>query len=89
MFGNNDVLVAYADTDGQLGPTGTDGFARLVVPEDVAGGRYVSNIAEISIFDGTSASTVPGPTVGAGPASFAFAALVLGWLMRRRAHQTV
>ena len=32
---------------------------------------------------------VPGPTVGAGPASFAFAALVLGWLMRRRAHQTV
>jgi hypothetical protein len=34
-------------------------------------------------------TAVPGPTVGAGPASFAFAALFLGWLVRRRAHQTV
>jgi hypothetical protein len=32
-------------------------------------------------------SAVPGPTVGAGASSFAFAALFLGWLVRRRAHQ--
>jgi hypothetical protein len=30
---------------------------------------------------------VPGPTVGAGASSFAFAALFLGWLVRRRALQ--
>jgi DMSO/TMAO reductase YedYZ molybdopterin-dependent catalytic subunit len=55
-FGNNNILVAYADIDGQLGAGGPDGFARLVVPEDIAGGRYVSNIAEISIFDGVAAA---------------------------------
>jgi hypothetical protein len=32
---------------------------------------------------------VPGPTVGAGASSFALAALLLGWLARRRGHQLV
>jgi hypothetical protein len=32
-------------------------------------------------------SEVPGPTLGAGPASFVLAALFLGWLARRRASQ--
>jgi hypothetical protein len=32
------VLVAYTDTGGQLGPDGEDGFARIVVPGDIAGG---------------------------------------------------
>ena len=55
MFGNEPILVAYADTDGQLGTSGLDGFARIVVPGDLAGGRYVSNLNEISVFDGVSA----------------------------------
>jgi hypothetical protein len=33
-------------------------------------------------------AAVPGPTVGTGASSFALAALFLGWLVRRRAHQT-
>jgi hypothetical protein len=32
-------------------------------------------------------SEVPGPTLGAGPASFVLAALFLGWFARRRANQ--
>lgn len=34
-------------------------------------------------------SAVPGPTVGAGASSFVLAALLLGWLVRRRGHQMV
>lgn len=54
-FGNNSILVAYADTAGTLA---TDGLARLVVPGDLAGGRYVSNLYSLTVFDGTS---VPEP----------------------------
>jgi len=37
---------------------------------------------------GTNAvNGVPGPTLGTGGSSFAFAALFLGWLVRRRAQQ--
>ncbi len=39
-FGDAPILVAYSDTAGQL--VGGDGFARIVVPGDSAGGRYVS-----------------------------------------------
>lgn len=63
MFGNEPILVAYADTNGQLGAGGADGFARLVVPGDIAGGRYVSNIADLYVFDGVSA--VPEPSTWA------------------------
>lgn len=49
-FGNEPILVAYSDEDGLL--TG-DGFARLVVPGDIYGGRYVSNLASFTIFDPT------------------------------------
>lgn len=55
-FGNEPILVAYSDTLGQL--TGADGFARLVVPGDIAGGRYVSNLASLTVFDPTA---VPEP----------------------------
>jgi DMSO/TMAO reductase YedYZ molybdopterin-dependent catalytic subunit len=58
MFGNQPDLVAYADTGGQLGPGGPDGFARMVVPGDLAGGRYVSNLVALAVFD----ATVPEPT---------------------------
>jgi hypothetical protein len=35
-FGNQPVLVAYADTEGQLGPNASDGLARMVVPGPAA-----------------------------------------------------
>jgi hypothetical protein len=48
-FGNQPVLVAYADTAGQLGPNGSDGLARMVVPGDLAGGRYVSDLVSLKV----------------------------------------
>jgi len=50
-FGNQPDLVAYADTSGQLGPSGSDGAIRLVVPGDHAGGRYVSNLVDLRVVD--------------------------------------
>jgi DMSO/TMAO reductase YedYZ molybdopterin-dependent catalytic subunit len=46
-FGGEQVLVAYATGDGK--PLVDDGMARLVVPGDKAGGRYVSNIVRIEV----------------------------------------
>jgi hypothetical protein len=46
-FGNRAYMAAYADTNGQLGPGGPSGFARMVVPGDFAGGRYVSNLVQL------------------------------------------
>ena len=51
-------LVAY-DENGQ--PLGADGFARLVVPGDAAGGRYVSNLVSLQVLDATAAAPVPEP----------------------------
>lgn len=56
-FGNEPVLVAYSDTAGQLAGGG-DGFARIVAPGDIAGGRYVSNLDSLTVFDPTA---VPEP----------------------------
>ena len=53
-FGNQPDLVAYADTGGQLGPGGADGATRLVLPNDHAGGRYVSNLVSLQVVDLTS-----------------------------------
>jgi hypothetical protein len=58
MFGGQEDLVAYADELGQLGPDGEDGFARMVVPGDLAGGRYVSNLVALKVF---TAAPVPEP----------------------------
>lgn len=49
-FGGSQIMVAYA-TGGQ--PLGNQGFARIIVPGDKAGGRFVSNIARIEIRDAT------------------------------------
>jgi hypothetical protein len=52
MFGGSSTapdLVAYSDTAGQLGPGGADGFARMVVPGDAAGGRYASNLVDLTV----------------------------------------
>jgi len=48
-FGAQPVLVAYGDTAGQLGPNGGDGLARMVVPGDLAGGRYVSDLIDLKV----------------------------------------
>jgi hypothetical protein len=77
MFGDQPDLVAYADTLGQLGPDGSDGFARMVVPGDIAGGRYVSNLIELGVFD----ASVPEPR---GIALFVAAVLALAFVQVRR-----
>jgi hypothetical protein len=64
-FGNQPILVAYADSGGQLGPDGSEGLARMVVPGDIAGGRYVSDL--VSLRAGTLPE--PGPTGPGGIAS--------------------
>ncbi|MUG93484.1 molybdopterin-dependent oxidoreductase [Scytonema sp. UIC 10036] len=51
-FENKQVLVAYATNDDpSLGPQllTNEGFARLVVPGDARGGRYISNIRRIYV----------------------------------------
>ncbi len=48
-FAAQPVTVAYADTGNQLGADGTDGLARMVVPGDVAGGRYVSDLVGLDV----------------------------------------
>jgi len=48
FFGGSQIMVAY-ETGGKS--LGDDGFARIVVPGDKAGGRFVSNIANIEIRD--------------------------------------
>jgi hypothetical protein len=51
-FGGSQIMVAYATGGASLG---TAGFARIVVPGDKAGGRFVSNIVEIEVKDPTDA----------------------------------
>ena len=51
-FGAKQVIVAYAtkdDPNQDPQPLGDQGAARLVVPGDRAGGRYVSNITHIQV----------------------------------------
>ena len=70
MFGGVGTpdLIAYMVDDG---PLGADGFARVVVPGDDFGGRYVSNLVSLEIIDGA----IP------EPASLAlFASALLGML---------
>ena len=50
-FGNAPILVAYSDINGDI--AGGSGFARLVVPGDLAGGRYVSNLTSLTVSDPT------------------------------------
>jgi hypothetical protein len=70
-FGNQPVMVAYADTGGQLGPKGTDGLARMVVPGDIAGGRYVSDLVDLKV------GSLPEPGPG-GPGGIADQAALTG-----------
>lgn len=47
-FGHQQVLVAFATGDGQP-LDDNEGMARLIVPDDKAGGRCVSNITRIQV----------------------------------------
>lgn len=63
-FGNRAALVATQETvNGKTAPIGSDGFARTTAPGDVKGGRYVSNLASLSVRP--SGSTVAGSGGGA------------------------
>jgi len=72
-FGAKPDLVAYQNAPGV--PLGSDGFARTTAPGDLAGGRYVSNVASISLFSGSAASQIQG-TGGGLSSSFALAGQV-------------
>lgn len=60
-FEGKQVLVAYAEEDASQGQTllSDEGFARLVVPGDRAGGRYVSNIRRILVLSAPDFSSKP------------------------------
>jgi hypothetical protein len=59
-FGNKAILVAYEDNGQLLGDA--DGMARLVVPGDIRGGRYVGNMNTITVFGGRALGPSPIPT---------------------------
>jgi hypothetical protein len=81
-FGDEPILVAYSDLLCQLGNGGSDGFARLVVPGDIFGGRYVSNLASFTVFDATS---VPEPATIYMLLAGLVAMTAIGGLSQRRA----
>ncbi|MEH1832622.1 MAG: hypothetical protein V7L29_11200 [Nostoc sp.] len=60
-FEGKTVLVAYAKkgTDGKVVPLIDEGFARLVVPGDKAGGRYVTNVTNILILSAPASPLKP------------------------------
>ena len=55
-FGNQPDLLAYDNAPGVV--LGSDGFARIVVPNDGKGGRYVSNLVSLEVL-GTTPVPLP------------------------------
>ena len=77
-FGNSPDMIAYALNGAELS---FNGFARLIVPEDVRRGRWVSNLISLEVFH---AAEIPEPST--------YALLGLGlvgiaWQRRRREPQ--
>ncbi len=65
-FGNRPDLLATQETiAGKTAPLATDGLARVTAPGDVKAGRYVSNLASLTVR--ASGSTTTG--TGGGPSS--------------------
>jgi DMSO/TMAO reductase YedYZ molybdopterin-dependent catalytic subunit len=60
QFGGQPDLIAYSFNGQGLG---TDGFARLVVPGDTFGGRYVSNLVSPEVLDAARPVPEPGTVV--------------------------
>jgi hypothetical protein len=81
LTSNPSDLLAYASSNTDFPQ---DGIARTVLPEDLARGRWVSNVAELDVMSVPNPS-VPGPIVGAGlPGLIAACAGLLAWLRRRQ-----
>ena len=60
-FGNVQSLIAYAETsNGVTLPLTSDGFARTTAPLDIKGGRYVSNLAQLTVQASASTHTGTG-----------------------------
>jgi hypothetical protein len=57
QYGNQGDLVAYADGIGSS--LGAGGFARTVVPGDLKGGRFLSNLASLTVVTVPTAVPVP------------------------------
>lgn len=74
-FGAQPDFIAYA-IDGQS--LGNNGFARVVVPNDVRAGRWVSNLVSLEVF---SARAVPEPATALLVAA---GMLAIGLSRRRR-----
>jgi hypothetical protein len=80
-FGNQPDFVAY----NQNGvPITTDGFARVIVPNDGRGGRYVSNLVSLWIGDVGTVPAVPLPVPEPGSAGLLIVGLAgIAWLRIR------
>ncbi len=74
-FGNQPDLIAISADDAALG---SKGFARIVVPNDVKQGRWVSNLVSLEVF---SATPVPEP---AAVATMLWGLALVAGVMRRR-----
>src|SRR5271166_1343786 len=70
-----EAIVAYADSNG---PLIDSGFARLVIPGDNAGGRFVSNLVDLEVVD-----AVPEPTSALLLISGLAAIALLTWSQNR------
>jgi hypothetical protein len=59
LFGNEPDLVAYSVNGASLG---TDGFSRIVAPDDDRHGRWVSNLVNLEVLHATATAPVPEPS---------------------------
>src|SRR5262249_45610438 len=65
-FGNQPNLIAYSEVIGGVPqPLGSEGFARVTVPGDSRGGRYVSNLINFDVRPSGSTQ----PSLGGGPST--------------------